>query len=216
MITVVEALDKTKDKLQLGWNKEPEAVASYKLYAGLSPIVGAMTLLKSDINPQVSEQPGSRRKVTYEAQIADVRTALSLSAAIDFTNITLYWTLTWVDAAGTESPIADSTIVEIPPVGIDRKTRKDDPTVNRFMYGFSDEIYRWVKMAASSNGGLAVDTSDYYKANITTEYTYDGTNLATAKSYLSDRTVAGSPAKLTTYTYSGSDVIKVVVTDSTV
>ena len=55
-----------------------------------------------------------------------------------------------------------------------------------------------------------------YQINTVTEYTYDGTNVATIKTYLSDSTTAGSPAKLVSYQYSGSQITKVTVTDSTV
>jgi predicted membrane-bound spermidine synthase len=93
---------------------------------------------------------------------------------------------------------------------------KDDPTMNRHIYVFNDDVQRWVKTAGSSSGAIITDTADFYKASITTVYTYDGTNLSSTKSYLSDATAAGSAAKLTTYSYSGSQLTKVVVTDSTV
>jgi len=121
-----------------------------------------------------------------------------------------------VNSVGSESAIADSRVVEVPPVGIIPRTMKDDPTMNRHPYVYSDELLRWVKTAGSSSGALITSASDFYEANITTDYTYDGTNLATKLSYLSDATTSGSPAKLTTYTYTGGDLTKVEITDSTV
>jgi len=64
---------------------------------------------------------------------------------------------------------------------------------------------------------LVVDSADFFKSNITTEYTYDGTNLSTIKSYPSDSTTAGYPAKLTAYTYTGGGLVsKIQITDSTI
>ena len=215
MITFVEALYKANDNLKLGWNPEPGRVAaSYRLYVGLVPAAASLTTLVSTVSAQASQLPGERGKVTVDVSITLVRSTLGLPVTVDFSNVLLYWAITYLDFAGAES--AKSTVVEIPPVGITTRYMKDDPTINRHMWGFSDGNYRWVKAAASSNGGLITAASNYYLPNTVTEYTYDGTNLATTKTYLSDKTTAGSPAKLVSYTYSGSTVTRVAITDSTV
>lgn len=216
MQTKVEVLYKADVTLNLGWEPEPEAVASYKIYVGLVDDPTALTLLEENISARVSEQPGFVGKVAYNAAISDVIDVLGISSTNDFSNTAFYFAITWVDSAGSESSIADSIVTEALPVGIVPKYRKDDPTVNRFMFGFSEEEWRWVKLMASSGGALITSSSSLYAPNTITEYTYDGTNLSTEKSYFSDRTDPGSPAKLITYEYSGSQVTKVTVMDSTV
>jgi len=215
MISFIEPLYKSVEKIQFGWKPEPGVtVESYKVYAGITPTVSTLLLLADNISSQASQQPQSRGKISYDALIADVRTLLTLPSTADFGNTVFYFTITYV-VASVESSINESIIVEVPPVGIGPRFMKDDPTINRHPYVFSDNEQRWSKQAGSARGAVIVDTSDYYKANITTDYTYDGTALSTIKSYLSDATT-GSPAKLTTYTYSGSDVTKIEITDSTV
>lgn len=212
MVTFIESLYKSKDSIDFGWNSEPVVdVSSYNVYVGITQSV---VLLASGVSARKSQEPKWRYKIPYTANIATVRSVLGLSATSDFTNTVFYFAITYV-SGGVESNLADSTIVEVPPVGIGPRFMKDDPTINRHGYVFSDADQRWFKQAGSSNGALMVDMSDYYKSNVTSEYTYDGTNVSAIKSYLSDATT-GSPAKLTTYTYSGSQVTKIAITDSTV
>lgn len=212
MVSYIEALYKSTDQIDFGWKSEPGAY-SYKMYVGLSPI--ALSLLYTNISSSASESSKDRGKIPFTAKLADVRALLGLTTQT-FADTVFYFAITYVNSSGSESSLGDSTIVEVPPVGITGRYMKDDPSINRHMYLFAPEIQKWVKQTGTSTGGMVVDTADFYKSNITTEYTYDGTNLATMKSYPSDSTAAGSPAKLTTYTYSGSSVIKVAVTDSTV
>lgn len=216
METRIEPLYKSKDKIEFGWNKEPGDVETYNIYVGTAGIVSAMTSFVTGVKNYGSQLAKYRGKVAYPAEIADVRSVLSLPSTVDFSNVVLYWTLTTVDSSGAESALADSTIVTVHPVGIDAKLQKDDHSIDRHIYGFSDDLIRWIKLSASGKGALITDASDYYKDNIITEYTYDGTNLSTTRSYPSDMTTSGSPAKLTTYEYSGSDLIKTTITDSTV
>jgi len=215
MNSFIEPLYKAVDLIKFGWSRETGAV-SYNMYVGLTSGSGTLTALYTGIPDFASQQPVGLGKVIYDVTIEDVRSVLSLANTVNFGNKVFYFAITYVDSVGSESLLADSRIVEVPPVGIIPKTMKDDPTMNRHGYVFSDDLLRWVKMAGSSSGAVITSASDFYKDNITTEYTYDGTNISTMKSYLSDTTTAGSPAKLTTYTYSGSDLIKTVVTDSTV
>lgn len=212
----IEPLYKSISQIEFGWAKESGDVVSYNIYVGIAGIVSAMTSLDTGIPNTTSELPQYRGKVAYKADIADVRSALSLSSDVDFSNIVLYWAITTVDSAGGESSLANSTILAVYPVGIDPKLQKDDHSIDRHIYGFSDSLIRWSKLAASGSGALITDGADYYKANITSEYTYDGTNLKTIRSYPSDQTSSGSPAKLTTYEYSGSQMTKATITDSTV
>jgi hypothetical protein len=212
MNSYIEPLYKTKNIIKFGWKPENGA-ASYKMYVGLSSI--NLTLLYSNISAQMSERSQDFGKVPYEASIADVQTALGLAATKDFSNTIFYFAITFVNAFGVESGITGSTVVEVFPVGIGARYMKDDPTIFRQGFVFSQDALKWAKMAGSSMGAVITDPSDFYKANIITEYTYDTTNLATVKSYLTDSTV-GSPAKLTTYTYTGTQLTKMVVTDSTV
>lgn len=219
-MAIVESLWKSSDKMILGWNPEPvnpTTVRYYKLYIGLAGITGSLTLLADNVSPRPSAQPAYRGKVAYEAEISEVRTTLGLPSTVNFTNIILYYAVTYVDQTGSETALASSPISESLPVGIMPREKKDDPTAYRQIFGFSDSSLRWVKAAASNNGGLIVDTSDFYKANVITEYTYTGTgDVSTAKSYLADRTAPGSPAKLVINEYSGSNLVKSTVTDSTV
>lgn len=218
MQSFIEPLYKSDSKIQFGWTPEPVSnVASYKIYVGLVGLPGSLSLLVSNINPQASQSPVSLGKVAYDVTASSVQAVLGLSSTSDFSNTVFYFAITYVDTAGTESALADSRIVEVPPVGIMSKLRKEDPTANRHVFGFSDELQRWVKIMTSGKGGLITDPSDFYKANITTEYTYDGSgNVLTTKSYLSDMTMSGAPAKLTTYEYSGGNVSKIIIADSTV
>lgn len=213
MNSFIEPLYKAVDLIKFGWSRETGAV-SYNVYVGLTS--GSLSSLYTGIPDVASKQPVSMGKVVKDAAIEDVRTTLSLANTVNFGNKVFFFAITYLDSVGAESAIAESRVVEVPPVGIIPKTMKDDPTMNRHGYVFSDDLLKWVKMAGSSAGAVITSASDLYKDNITTEYTYDGTNLSSTKSYLSDATTLGSPAKLTTYTYSGSDLIKTVVTDSTV
>lgn len=214
MKTFIEPLVKTENYIDFGWNSEPGAVQAYKIYVGLAPI--SLTLLYPLGTPNLpSTNPGDRGKITKRVQITEVQSVLGLASTQTFLNTVFYFAITYVDTTGSESPVADSRAVEVPPVGITPRTMRDDPSINRHGYVFSDGIQKWVKMAGSSTGGVCVDGSDYYKANVTTEYTYDGTDMSTAKSYLTDATT-GAPAKLTTYEYTGGLLTKVTVSDSTV
>lgn len=215
MISLIEPIYKTKTSIQFGWRQEAGAV-SYNVYVGLGPDTSLLSQLASGVSNIADNVPSTRGKVTYTAQAGDVQTLLSIPSTWDFSNKVFYFAITFVDASNTESSISDSIVVEVPPVGIIPKQMKDDPTINRHGYVFSDEVQRWVKMSGSAAGAVITNESDFYKANITTIYTYDGTNLASTLSYPSDATVAGMPAKLTTYTYAGSQLTKVQITDSTV
>jgi len=215
MNSVIEPLYKSPNKITFGWEQETGAYG-YKIYVGLGPSTSFMNLLYDNISPQASHETPTVGKVPYIADIEDIRDILGLASTITFNNKLFYFTLTYVDSAGTESALADSTIIEVPPVGIIPKKMKDDPSINRHGYVFSDADLKWIKMAGTSSGGVIIDANDFYKANIVLEYTYDGTDLKTMKSYPSDATSAGSPAKLTTYTYTGGLLTKTEITDSTV
>jgi len=215
MISFIEPLYKALENIQFGWKPEPSvSVDSYKIYVGLVPAVTSLQLLAENISSTVSGQPSNRGRIIYDASITDVRTLLSLPSTTTFGNTVFYFTITYV-SGGAESSINDSTVVEVPPVGVGQRLMKDDPTINRHPYVFSDNEQRWSKQAGSARGAMAVDMCDYYKINMTSEFTYDGTNISTIKSYLSDATT-GSPAKLTSYTYNASLITKIEITDSTV
>lgn len=218
MKSFIEPLNKTSTSIQFGWNPEaPTGVASYNVYVGQIPTALNPVPLISGIGPRVSNEPGSFKKVTCDVSIDSVRNLLGIPAVFDFSTLVLYFAITYVDSYGSESLLSNSTVVEVPPVGIYGKTMKEDPTQNRHMFGFSDEIQRWIKVAATGKGALIMDTNSYYSSNMVTEYTRDSSgNILTEKSYFSDRTTAGSPAKLTTYSYSSGFVSKTVVVDSTV
>lgn len=215
MDSFIEPLYKAQNLITFGWARESGAV-SYKVYVGILPGTSSLSLLAEDIPDVASRQPVGRGKVLYEAAIEDVQTLLSLASTVNFTNKVFYFTITYVNSAGAESALADSSVVEVPPVGITPRYMKDDPSIRRQGFLYDDDNLRWVKRAGSSSGATITDPSDFYKANVTSEYTYDGTNLSTVKSYLSDATAAGSLAKLTTYTFTGSQVTKIEITDSTV
>jgi hypothetical protein len=215
MNSIIEALWKSENLIKFGWTPEPGAW-SYRVYVGLVPQIASMTALNTNVSASKSPDPATMGKVEYDVTAAAIQALLTLPVTITFANTIFYFMITWNDQDGIESSKSASTIVEIPPVGIMGKTRKDDPTVNRFIYGFSDQYQKWIKAASSGSGALITDPSDFYKANITSEYTYDTTNIKTIKSYLSDRTSAGFPAKLTTYEWTGSLVKKITVTDTTV
>jgi hypothetical protein len=176
----------------------------------------AITPLAVGIANVPDNVPATRYLISYTAQAADVRALLSLPASIDFSNHLFYFTITFVNSSNVESPLSGSIIVEVPPVGITVKTMRDDPSINRHGYVFSDSLQKWTKMIGSSDGATITDTADFYKMNLTTVFTWDGTNVSTVKSYPSDATLAGMPAKLTTYFYSGSTLNMIQITDSTV
>ena len=217
MQTAIEALWKSKEKILMGWTPEPVAgITSYNIYVGLAPVLSSLTILQTNVPPYRSENsPATLKKVSWEVTINSVRTVLGLAPDVDFSNTLFYFAITYLNP--TESDITRSILVSVPPVGIGALTRNSDvPTFERFIFGFSGDSQKWVKAAVTSTGAIIMAPSDFDKANITTEYTYDTTNVKTMKSYPSDQTVAGSPAKLTTYTWVGSQVTKIVVTDSTV
>ena len=213
MNSFVESIYKTPNTVTLGWAREAGA-DTYKLYVSSVATVASMVLLAQNIPDVPHEQPTGRGKVVYPVSISSVQAALSLASTLTFANTAFYFAITYV-SGGVESSLNNSTIVEVLPVGVTVKFMKDDPAINRHGYVFSDEDYKWYKMSGSTKGALAVDVSDYYKVNITSDFTYDGTNISTIKSYLSDATT-GSPAKLTSYTYGGGLVTKIVISDSTV
>jgi hypothetical protein len=217
MISFIEPLYKSPASIIFGWKQEPTAgpLDTYNVYVGTVAVPASMKAIATLIPNVKDNAPQTQGRVSYTANIANVQALLSLPATTDFSNKVFYFAITVV-IAGSETLLANSTIVQVPPVGITPKFMKDDPTQNRHGFVFSDDIQKWVKMAGSSLGAVIVDTADFYKANLTTIYTYDGTNLSSVLSYFSDATVSGSPAKLTTYTYSGSNVSKIVITDSTV
>jgi hypothetical protein len=209
MITFIEPLYKSKDSILFAWNPEPGAV-SYTIYVGTTPVFAAMTSLVAGLHNAVGNNPAAPGKVAYKVTAASVLTALSLSTG-DFSANAFYFALV------SDNAIAPSRVVLVPPVGIMPPYMKDDPTINRHPYVFSSDLYAWVKAAGSSNGATIIDSADYYKSNITTEYTYDSSNVTSTKSYPSDATSSGSPAKLTTYSYNVlGKVTKIQITDSTV
>jgi hypothetical protein len=216
MQTFIEALYKSKDQIKFGWAPEPGNVAvTYKMYVAQVGLATSMQLLYQNISAQVTHGSGSIGKVTYNADIADVRTILGLSSTVDFSNKVLYFTLTYVDSTSATSNINLSTIVEVPPVGITSKYMKDDPSINRHEYFFSNEDQKWIKSAGTSSGALITSSSLFYADNVTLDYIYAG-DQTSIKTYPSDATTAGSPAKLTTYFYTGGNLTKVVTTDSTI
>lgn len=214
MVNVIEPLYKSQNKIDFGWRPEVGAV-SYNIYVGLAP--ASVTELASGIDNIKSNRPMDMGKIPYSVNIADVQSLLGLTTDYDFSNTVFYFAITYLDSTGSESthaPIPASNIIEVPPVGIIPRTMKDDPTMNRHPYVFSDDIQRWTKVAGSSMGAVIVDSADFFKSNITTDYVYNG-DTTTTKSYFSDATT-GSPAKLTTYTYNNGLVTKIQITDSTV
>jgi hypothetical protein len=216
MINVIQPLYKSANQIKFGWNQEPGA-ASYNVYVGLAP--ANLQSLATDVSNIPSIASSDLGKVPYAAQIADVQAALTLTTAYDFSNTVFFFAITYNNSTGTESqhtPIPSSNIIEVPPVGIIPRYMKDDPTINRHLYVFNNDLQKWTKSAGSSMGAMIIDSADFFKSNITTVYSYDSTNLSTIKSYPSDATVSGSPAKLTTYTYTGGLVTKIQITDSTV
>jgi len=215
MDSFIEPLYKARDLITFAWARESGA-ASYKIYVGVLPGTATLVEVVAGIPDVAAQVPVGRGKVVYDVDIEDVRTALSLASTVNFGNSIFYFAITYVNAVGSESALADSTVVEVPPQGILPKEMKDDPAIRRHPFVFDDENIRWVKQAGSSRGAMINDPSAFYATNTTTEYTYDGTNIATEKIYMSDATAAGSPAKLITYTYSGSDLTKKEITDSTV
>jgi hypothetical protein len=216
MISFIEPLYKSPASIVFGWKQEPTAgpLDTYNVYVGTVGNVASLHALATKIPNVKDNATQTLGRVAYTANIANVQATLSLPASTDFSNKVFYFAITVV-IAGSESSLANSTIVLVPPVGITPKFMKDDPTQNRHGFVFNDDIQKWVKMAGSPSGAVVTDSADFYKSNITTVYTYSGSNVATTLSYLSD-TTSGSPAKLTTYTYSGSNVSKIVITDSTV
>jgi hypothetical protein len=219
MQTFIEALYKSDSKIQFGWNPEPSTVVtSYNIYVSQTPNFPAVpTAIATGVSPTVSNETPNYKKIIYNADIATVRTFLSLPATVTFDNILLYWAITYVDQYLSESSLADSRIVEVPPVGVSGKTRKEDPTINRNIFGFSEELQKWIKAASSSKGAIIVSSSGYYQDNITTAYTYDSSNrILTELHYRSDMTMAGAPAKLVTNTYDTDNLLLRIVTDSTV
>ena len=206
---IIEPLYKSKELINFGW-KPAIGVDSYNVYVGLASTT--LTLLVTGIPNIPSKVSTSLGKIPFDAAIQDVRDLLGLTTAVDFTNRVFYFAVTAVTGILESTPV----VVEVPPVGVIPRMMKDDPSINRHVYYFSMVDQKWVKAQGSTTGAVITDTSDFFKSNITTEYTYDASNVATMKSYPSDATTPGSPAKLTTYTYSGGLVSKVQITDSTV
>ena len=217
MNTFIEVLYKAADKITFGWNPEaPTGILGYNVYVGQVSIPGSMTLVTGNVAPQVSNDSISYKKVTCNITSAQVQAVLGLTVTMDFSNLLLYFTITYITSAG-ESLIADSVVVEVPPVGVNGRTMREDPSINRHLYGFSDEMQRWIKLAGTGRGALIVDSNPFYKTNMITEYTRDSSgNVLTEKAYFADRTMLGSPAKLITYDYSAGFVNKVTVSDTTV
>ena len=220
MVTFIEPLYKSQFSILFAWAPEPWNVAkSYNIYVGQTPVLKVPPLvLLQNVNYAPGNSPAAPGKIAVRIYSSSVLSALSLSSG-DFTTNTFYFTLTYVDFANAESTITASKIVTVPPVGIVSSYMRDDPTTNRHPFVFSSDLQCWVKASGSSSGATIVDQSDFYKANITTVYTYDSSSrVSVIRSYSSDATISGMPAKLTTYTYSGSSTSpnKIQITDSTV
>jgi len=213
MTSFIEALYKTASSIQFAWIPEAGAV-SYNVYVSLGPDPSLLQLLATGIDINPSTAIPSRGKVVYTAQVADVQSLLGIPSTQDFSNKLFYFAVTYYDSLGSEQ--GPAAIVPVPPVGIVSKTMRDDPTINRHGYVFSNDDQRWIKMAGSSSGAVIVNTADFYKTNLTSEYTWDGTNLTVIKSYPSDATSVGMPCKLTVNTYLGSQLVKISITDSTI
>lgn len=222
MVTFIEPLWKDPLKITFGWNPEPNVtVSSYNVYCGLTPTIGTLAALATGVGPTVSQYSATRGKVVYNAAIADVQTLLSIASTKTFANTVFYFAITYLDENLSESSLADSTIVTVYPVGIDTKQMKEDPSINRHIYSFSDEDQRWIKTAGSNRGGVAVDNNEFYLINTISEYTYDASgNTTQIKTYLTDSTIAGSPAKLKLFEYNDganpTSPTKITVMDSTV
>lgn len=218
MVTFIEPLYKSQFSIFFVWAPEPGNVAmSYNVYVGQTPVPSALVLLKN-VNYAPGNSPAAPGKIAVRIYSSSVLSALSLSSG-DFTTNSFYFTITYINSAGSESALTTSKIVMVPPVGVISSYMRDDPTVNRHPFVFSPDIQCWVKASGSSNGATIVDQSDFYKANITTAYTYDtSSRVSIVKTYPSDATVSGMPAKMTAYTYSGSSTSpsKIQITDSTV
>lgn len=218
MRTFIEPLYKDINKITFGWNPEPNiVVSSYSVYVGLAP--ASMVSLITGIRPDRSQQPPTRGKIVYEAPIEDIRSVLGLSVSKDFSNTLFFFAITYVDANGEISNLDDSRKVEVPPVGILGREMKEDPSINRHGYVFSDSAQRWIKMAGSARGGVAVSSSDFYLVNTVTEFKYDSSSrVIQEKTYLTDSSVVGSPAKLKLYEYVGTSTqpSRIIITDSTV
>jgi hypothetical protein len=226
MNSFIQALSKSQYQITFGWNPEypPNlgTVAYYNVYVGQTQVASSMTKIASNIGPSPDNQnPGNIGKIIYQAQLATVQSVLILPSTSDFTNLLLYWAITWVNQAGSESSIGNSTIVMVPPVGIIGLTMRDDPSIRRQGFVFSDELQMWIKTAGSELGAVITDACDLYKTNTVTQYTRDNTgNILVEKIYWADRTTSGSPAKLINYTYTDisgtSYVSQIVISDSTV
>jgi hypothetical protein len=216
MVTFIEPLFKSSASIKFGWNPEPGVtVSSYNIYVGKVP--GILTEIVGGISPRVSNDTPAYKKIVYDVPVSLVISTLSLASTVTFDTLDLYWAITYVDSLGSESSITASTVVEVPPVGITGKTRREDPTANRYIFGFSDQLQRWIKAASTSSGAIIVSSSGYYQDNITTAYTYDASSrVLTEKYYRSDMTETGAPAKLVSYTYGTGGVTLKVVSDSTV
>ena len=74
----------------------------------------------------------------------------------------------------------------------------------------------FIPIAIDSNGALIVATSVVAGPNLTHEYTYNADHFPATEKIYETGAAAGSSAKLITYTYSGSDLIKKEMTDATV
>jgi hypothetical protein len=192
-------------------------VQAYNVYVGQIANPSSLTKIASVSPIPDNMNPGNTGKVIYVADIALVQATLSISSTLNFSNLLLYWAITYVDDTGTESDINSSRVVEVPPVGVYGKTMKEDPTINRHGYVFSDDLQSWIKMAGSDCGATVIDACDLYKTNTITKYGRDNSgNILTELIYWSDRTSTGSPAKLITYSYDNNLVSQIVVSDSTV
>ena len=220
MVTFIEPLYKSQFSILFVWAPEPGNVAlSYNVYVGQTPVPSAPPLvLLQNVNYAPGNSPAAPGKIAVRIYSSSVLSALSLTSG-DFTTNTFYFTITYINAAQSESALTGSKIVTVPPVGIISSYMRDDPTVNRHPFVFSPDLQCWVKASVLSNGATIVDQSDFFKENITTVYTYDtSSRVSVIKSYPSDATISGMPAKMTTYTYSGSSTSpsKIQITDSTV
>jgi len=215
MVSFIEALEKTRVKMTMGWTAEPLVeVVSYNMYVGVTQSV---SLLYSKISPRVVTDAPLYKKVVQPAVLLDVQNLLGLPGTVDFSNTTLYWAITYVDINGVESPLSASRIVKIPPVGIMTNIRKEDPSANRHIFGFSYENQNWIKVATTTTGAFIQVQSDFYADNLVTNYSYDSSGrVSIEKIYPSDSTSPGSPAKLVQYTYGPFGVTSKMVSDSTV
>lgn len=210
---------KNSDLLETFWTPDT-GVDYYKVYVSKVDATAGFALVKLNVANQPSSEIQYKSKIHTRITIAEVRTALG-DATLTFDGSTVYYFRITTVAGGVETAVGSSTTKQVFPEGINDQKGVDNEATNAQDYGFSFELQRWIRSAATKYGATNTFENPFYADNVTVDKTYttvSATNVVATELWYISGTPAGGRAKLVTYTYTGAvtSPSKIVWSDSVV